>query len=303
MEQANISELLTEQRNERTRHLDRLSIEEIAELMNREDETVALSVRKALPQITAAIERIVEALRSGGRLIYIGAGTSGRLGVLDASECPPTFGVSPELVQGIIAGGDRAIRHAIENAEDDAEAGRRDAAAVVTAHDAVVGITASGRTPYVIAAIQKARRIGAVTASISCNSGTPLSAAAEWPIEVPVGPEIVTGSTRLKAGTAQKLVLNMLSTVTMIQLGKVHDNLMVNVQATNHKLKQRVVHIVMDATGVDRPTAADYCERAGGDARVAILMQRYAIGREEALDALKRTGEHFGEADKLLAGR
>ncbi|MFD0715315.1 N-acetylmuramic acid 6-phosphate etherase [Paenibacillus sp. GCM10027626] len=301
MEQTNINKLLTEQKNDRTQHLDQMNIAEIVDLMSSEDETVAHSVRKALPQISAAIEKIAAVLQAGGRLIYIGAGTSGRLGILDASECPPTFGVSPDFVQGIIAGGDHAIRHAIENAEDDAEAGHRDALAAVTAKDAVVGITASGRTPYVIAAIEAARQLGAVTASISCNSNTPLSDAAEYPIEVPVGPEIITGSTRLKAGTAQKMVLNMISTVSMIQLGKVYGNLMVNVQATNYKLQQRVVNIVMEATGTDRLTAAHYCEQADGDARAAILMLRYSINKEEADAVLSRTRGHFGHAEQMLA--
>lgn len=300
MEQSNIGELLTEQKNENTRHLDRLNIQEIVELMNREDQTVAISVSKALPQISAAIERIAAALRGGGRLVYIGAGTSGRLGVLDASECPPTFGVGPDLVHAIIAGGEQAIKNPIENAEDDMAAGRSDAAAAVTARDAIVGITASGRTPYVIGAIEEARRIGAVTVSISCNAAAPLSSAAEYPIEVPVGPEIITGSTRLKAGTAQKMVLNMITTATMIQLGKVYGNLMVNVQSTNSKLKERGIRIVMEATASDRPTAERYCKLADADARVAILMIRYAITKEQALAALRQTNEHFGEADRLL---
>jgi len=301
MEQTNISHLLTEKKNEHTRNLDRLSVSEVVDLMNKEDETVALSVREALPQITAAIEQIAAALQRGGRLIYIGAGTSGRLGILDASECPPTFGVSSDLVQGIIAGGDHAIRHAIENAEDDAEAGRRDVSATVTAQDAVVGIAASGRTPYVIAAIDEARRIGAVTASISCNKDTLLSAAAEFPIEVPVGPEMLTGSTRLKAGTAQKMVLNMISTASMIRLGKVHDNLMVNVQATNFKLRQRVINIIIDATGVDEATAAAYCEQAEGDARIAILMLRYSADKAAVQSVLAKANDHFGEAEKWFA--
>ncbi|WP_248925769.1 N-acetylmuramic acid 6-phosphate etherase [Paenibacillus hamazuiensis] len=295
-----VSQPVTEQRNERTVHLDRLSIRETLEVMNAEDQTVAVSVQKALPQVEAAVIAIVQRMKQGGRLFYIGAGTSGRLGILDASECPPTFGVEKELVTGIIAGGETAIVNAVENAEDDEEAGVRDIAALVSPRDAVVGITASGRTPYVLGAIREANRIGSLTVGVSCNEGTPLSRAAVHGIEVPVGPEVVTGSTRLKAGTAQKMVLNMISTTAMIQLGKVYGNLMVNVQATNLKLRDRVVRIVIDATGADRETAEAYSLRADGDARVAILMLKFGIDRTQALNALRSSGEHFGEAMKLL---
>jgi N-acetylmuramic acid 6-phosphate etherase len=268
--------------------------------MNEEDQTVALAVRAALPQITAATEAVVAAMKSGGRLFYIGAGTSGRLGVLDASECPPTFGVEPELVSGIIAGGEQAIRSAIENAEDDAVAGAEAIAAAVRLGDVVVGIAASGTTPYVIGAMREARKRGIVTASISCNANTPLSAEVQFPIEVPVGPEIVTGSTRLKAGSAQKLVLNTISTTAMIQLGKVYGNLMVNMKATNHKLRIRTVRIIREATGVDEETASRYGAEADGDARVAILMIMFNVSKEKATDALRQAGDHFGETVKLL---
>ncbi|HET7615549.1 MAG TPA: N-acetylmuramic acid 6-phosphate etherase, partial [Bacillales bacterium] len=235
--------MLTEQRNKRSEMLDRLSVEEIIRIMNGEDQSVAASVEKQIPDVTAAIERIVDVVRDGGRLFYVGAGTSGRLGILDASECPPTFGVDPTLVNGIIAGGDRAIRTAIENAEDDERKGMQDLAQLVTKRDAVVGITSSGRTPYVIGAMKKANEIGAVTVGLSCNPDAELSRYVRFPIEAPVGPEVVTGSTRLKAGTAQKMILNMISTTVMIKLGKVYGNLMVNVQATNEKLRKRVVRI------------------------------------------------------------
>jgi N-acetylmuramic acid 6-phosphate etherase len=293
---------VTEQRNEHSLHLDRLTVPEILELMNQEDRTVAESVQQALPQISAAIEAIAEVMKHGGRLFYIGAGTSGRLGILDASECPPTFGVSPELVVGIIAGGEEAITRSIENAEDDADKGKQDVAdAGITSKDALVGIAASGFTPYVIGALVEAKRIGALTVSLSCNSNTKLSELAKFPIEVPVGPEIVTGSTRLKAGTATKMVLNMITTTAMIQLGKVYGNLMVNVQATNAKLRKRIVRMIMEVTGASEELAVSYSMKAKGDASAAILMLTYQVGYEEAIAALRRTGGHFGNAYNQLA--
>lgn len=294
---------VTEQRNEKSQHLDRLNVREIVELMNEEDQTVALSVRKALPHIAAAVEAVCEAMAQGGRLHYIGAGTSGRLGVLDASECPPTFGVEPELVNGIIAGGDQAIRSAIENAEDDAAAGAEAIAAAVRPGDIVVGVTASGTTPYVIGAVREARRRGLVTVAISCNEATPLSAEADYPIEVPVGPEIVTGSTRLKAGTAQKMVLNMITTTAMIRLGKVYGNLMVNMQATNQKLRERAVRIVQEATGLAADEARKHVQEAEGDARIAILIAMFGVGREQAKAALAEANGHFGNVVQLLEQR
>ncbi|WP_246314119.1 N-acetylmuramic acid 6-phosphate etherase [Paenibacillus foliorum] len=295
--------LTTEQRNEKSVHLDQLSVRETVELMNQEDHTVAVSVQAALPQITSAIEAIVQVMKKGGRIFYIGAGSSGRLGVLDASECPPTFGVDPGLVVGLIAGGERAITRSIENAEDDYEAGRRELTDKVTSSDAVVGIAASGTTQYVIGALREANRIGALTVALSCNSDTPISAVAQYPIEVPVGPEIVTGSTRLKAGTATKMVLNMITTAVMIQLGKVYGNLMVNVQATNMKLKDRVVRIVREATGVTEETAGIMSDHAKGDARAAILMLKYQISYEEAIRGLQEANGHFGNAFIRLAKR
>jgi N-acetylmuramic acid 6-phosphate etherase len=294
------NQLVTEQRNEKSLHLDRLSIQEIVTLMNEEDQTVALSIRGAIPQISAAIEAVSEAMASGGRLFYIGAGTSGRLGILDASECPPTFGVETDMVIGLIAGGEKAIRAAIENAEDDEHAGVLAIAEVAKPGDVVVGITASGTAPYVIGAIRESNRLGLATIGISCNRDTPLSAVVKYPIEVPVGPEIITGSTRLKAGTAQKMVLNMISSTTMIQMGKVYGNLMVNVQATNQKLRERTDRIIQEATGTDEETARRTGIEAKGDARVAILMLMFSVSQQKALDVLVQARNHFGDAVKQL---
>ncbi len=237
---------LTEQPS-RYRHLEKMSVLEILTHINEEDQTVPGAVKKAIPQVEALVQAITDKMLTGGRLFYLGAGTSGRLGILDASECPPTYGVPYGLVIGIIAGGSQAITSAIEFAEDDTEQGFRDLEAwKITAADVVVGIAASGTTPYVIGALRECRRRGITTGSISCNRNTPVSAEADYPVEVPVGPEFVTGSTRMKSGTAQKLVLNMISTSVMIQLGRVEDNKMVNMQLTNEKLVDRGVRMVME---------------------------------------------------------
>lgn len=236
------------------RHLEKMSIPELLENINKEDQTVPLAVQKAIPQITKLVAAVTDKMLAGGRLFYLGAGTSGRLGIVDASECPPTFGVPHGLVIGIIAGGDTAIRKAVEFAEDDREQGWKDLQAFdITDKDVVVGIAASGTTPYVIGALETCRRHGVTTGSISCNPETPVSAAADFPVEVVVGPEFVTGSTRMKSGTAQKLVLNMLTTSVMIQLGRVEDNKMVNMQLSNEKLVDRGVKMLMDNAGI-----ADY---------------------------------------------
>lgn len=228
------------------RHLEKMSVQEILSNINQEDKTVPQAVEKAMPQIEKLVTVIADKMLAGGRLFYLGAGTSGRLGIVDASECPPTFGVPFGLVIGLIAGGDTAIRRAVEFAEDDREQGWKDLLAHnITEKDVVVGIAASGTTPYVIGALNKCREEGIVTGSISCNAGSPVSAAADYPIEVVVGPEFVTGSTRMKSGTAQKLVLNMISTAVMIQLGRVEDNKMVNMQLTNDKLVDRGVRMLM----------------------------------------------------------
>ncbi|NQX67311.1 N-acetylmuramic acid 6-phosphate etherase [Paenibacillus alba] len=293
-------QLTTEQRNERSEQLDMLSTMDIIALMNEEDQKVPLAVKEALPQIERAIEVIVERLASGGRLFYIGAGTSGRLGILDAAECPPTFGTEKELVTAIIAGGSRAIFEAVEDAEDNEAAGRDEVRKQLSSRDVLVGIAASGKTPYVLGAVQEAKRMGVPTIGLSCNANTLLSEAVDYPIEVSVGPEVVTGSTRLKAATAQKLVVNMISTATMIRLGKVYKNLMVNVQATNDKLRKRVIHIIMEATQVNEEVARRYCDMASGDARVAILMLQFQVDSSTVMQELRKSSGHFGETRKQL---
>lgn len=268
-----LSSLTTETRNPKTMHLDTLSVAEFAQVMNAEDQTVPVSVSHALPAITAAITAITAQFNKGGRLFYTGAGTSGRLGVLDAAECVPTFGTDPEMVQGLIAGGMPAMTVAVEGAEDNAELGAQDLRDhQLTANDTVVGIAASGRTPYVIGGLDYANSVGAVTISLACNANAAISAHAEIQIEVPVGPEVLTGSTRLKAGTAQKLVLNMLSTGAMVGLGKVYKNLMVDVKPTNEKLVARAKRIIQQATDCDAATAAANFEAAGHDVKLAIVM-------------------------------
>lgn len=299
MESAN-QELTTEQVYQKSQDLDTRDVGEIIKLMNAEDETVARSVKRVLPQIKLAIERIVEVMTKGGKLFYIGAGTSGRLGILDASECPPTFGVDDDLVTGLIAGGEPALKHAIEDAEDDEKAGKQEVAEKLTSADAIVGIASSGSTPYVLGGMKAAKEIGALTVGLSCNTDTPLSGMVTYPIEVPVGPEILAGSTRLKAGTAQKMVLNMISTTTMIKLGKVYGNLMVNVKATNQKLRRRVVEIVRRATGVDEERAKAVTNEAKGDARAAILMIRFQVDYQTAIQALEASNGHFRKAMNRL---
>ncbi|SEB43824.1 N-acetylmuramic acid 6-phosphate etherase [Paramicrobacterium humi] len=264
--------LATERVNARYRDLDLLTTPELVAAMNELDRGVADAVATASAEIARAVDGIAERMARGGRLIYVGAGTPGRLGVLDASEIPPTFGTEPDRVVGLIAGGDAAIRTAIEGAEDDADAGR---AAVhelaIGEDDSVVGISASGRTPYVVAAVAEARRRGALTIGVACNSGSELGRTAKVAIEVEVGPELVTGSTRLKAGTAQKMVLNMLSTLTMVRLGKTYGNLMVDVRITNEKLRARAERTVRQATDADAETAARTLDAAGGSVKTAIL--------------------------------
>lgn len=233
------------------RHLEKMSVNEILTNINNEDKKVPEAIEKVIPQIEALIHAVTDKMLMGGRLFYIGAGTSGRLGIVDASECPPTYGVPPGLVVGIIAGGLKAMTEAVEYAEDNQEQGWKDLEAHdISDNDVVVGIAASGTTPYVISALKKCKENGIVTGSISCNPNSPLSAAAEFPIEVVVGPEFVTGSTRMKSGTAQKLVLNMISTSVMIQLGRVEDNKMVNMQLTNDKIVDRGVKMLMEKTGI-----------------------------------------------------
>lgn len=265
--------MLTEQINPRTENIDRLSTLEIITLINQEDMTVAQSVQKALPQISKAVDGITDRLTQGGRVIYLGAGTSGRLGILDAVECVPTFGIDPDLFQGIIAGGATAISRAVEGAEDQVEGGQNDLRdAQLSSQDVVVGIAASGQTPYVTGGVRYAKSIGALTIGVACNSPAPLLDAVDIPIAVPVGPEVITGSTRMKAGTAQKMVLNMLSTTAMIKLGKVYGNLMVDLQITNEKLEQRACDIIVHLTGLDAKSAEDLLKNAHYHVKTALVM-------------------------------
>lgn len=283
----------TETRNQKSEGLHTFSTRKIIDVINDEDATVAPAVKKSLSQIEAVIDQVVSVMEKGGRLFYFGAGTSGRLGVLDASECPPTFGVSSDLVRGIIAGGDRALRHPIENAEDSRDAGAEDVKRYVEKGDMVIGIASSGRTPYVLGAMEEAESLGIPTGCIACNTNTELAKMVTFPIEVLVGPEVVTGSTRMKAGTAQKMVLNMISTAAMIKLGKVYNNLMVNVQASNEKLRKRTVSIIQELTGVEAQVASRYSTQAGGDARVATLMILLNTDAETAKALLDKNNGHF----------
>ncbi len=293
----NLASLLTEQVNAASEGIDTLPTEGVLEVINAEDRKIADAVKLEIPAIAKAVDAIVEAIRGGGRLFYIGAGTSGRLGVLDASECPPTFNAAPDLVQGIIAGGDGALARATETTEDDPAIGARDLKARgFTKRDVLVGIAASGRTPYVLGAVEEAVRCGAVTVGISCTPDSELSAAVAIPIAPLAGPEILAGSTRMKAGTATKLVLNMLTTATFIRLGYVYGNLMVNVQPKNRKLVDRARRIIAQAAGVDYEQAGTLLEASGNQVRTAIVMSRGGTGRAEAERRLAACGGHISEA-------
>lgn len=284
-----LSTLITEQRNPNSMHVDSLSALEIVQLMNEEDKQVPLAIEKCLPQIAQAVECIVAAFQQGGRLVYIGAGTSGRLGVLDASECPPTFGVSPEMVKGIIAGGERALRHPIEGAEDSKTHAVVDLQTIqFSSKDVLVGIAASGRTPYVIGALEYAKSLGSVTVSIASNPNSAMANIVDIAIDTVVGPEVLTGSSRLKSGTAQKLVLNMLTTASMILMGKCYQNLMVDVQASNEKLKARAIRIVMQATDCDKTVAEDTLKLAEQNAKLAIMMILSGLERPQAEALLEK---------------
>jgi N-acetylmuramic acid 6-phosphate etherase len=292
---------LTEQENPRTRDISSQSIVDIVRLINAEDARIAEAVERELPQVAQAVEGIVARLEQGGRLLYVGTGTSGRLGVLDASECPPTFGVSADLVQGVIAGGYDACHRAVEASEDDREAGGRDLdARGLTAGDAVVGIAASGRTPYTIGAVAHARAMGAFTAAITCVPGSEITRVAEVTIAPAVGPEVLAGSTRMKAGTAQKLVLNMLSTATMIRLGYVDGNRLTHMLPRNAKLRLRSTRIVVAETGVDEAAAAAALEGAGDDLPTAIVMLKTGRSREDARGALDTARGVIARAVALL---
>ena len=284
----NLGKLTTEQRNNNTMNLDTLSTIDALKLMNEEDQGVALSVRKELPQIEKVVEVVKDSFNQGGRLIYVGAGTSGRLGVLDAAECVPTFSADPSMVQGLIAGGMPAMTVAVEGAEDSTTLGEQDLKDIhLTDKDTVVGIAASGRTPYVIGALEYAKKVGATTASLACNKGAKISQFADINIEVEAGPEVLTGSTRLKAGTAQKLVLNMISTISMVGVGKVYENLMVDVKPTNDKLVERSKSIIMQATDCSYEVADKYLEEADKNVKLAIVMILTNLSKEEAREKLE----------------
>ena len=295
-----IGALLTEQPNPHSQGIDGLSTLDMLRVINEDDRRVADSVTPELPQIARAVDAIVEAFSRGGRLFYIGAGTSGRLGVLDASECPPTFGVSSDLVQGVIAGGEPALSRATEATEDDPATGARDLLARgFTNSDVLCGIAASGRTPYVLGAIAEANRLGAVTIGLSCTPDSLLARAAKIAITPLPGPEIIAGSTRLKAGTVTKLVLNMLTTGTFIRMGYVYGNLMVNVQPKNSKLIDRAQRIIAAATGLSYDQAGEALAAAGRDVKTAIVMTKAGCTREEALDRLKTAGGRVTGALKV----
>jgi N-acetylmuramic acid 6-phosphate etherase len=293
--------MLTESRNPRTTHIDQLSVLEIVQLMNAEDATVADAVKAVLPQAAQAVEAISGRLASGGRLFYVGAGTSGRLGVIDAVECVPTFSTPPELVQAIMAGGSRAFTEPVEGAEDSREQGRADLLVRgVTAADVVVGIAASGRTPYVVSALETANEIGAVTIAVVCNSPSPMLDVAKIGIAALVGPEVISGSTRLKSGTAQKLILNMLSTASMIRLGKVYGNLMVDVKLSNAKLLRRGRGIIVEVAGVDEAEAERLLAASNNEVKTAIAMSLLNVGADEARQRLEAAG---GRLADVISGK
>ena len=292
-----LGKLTTEERNPRSTHIDELPTLDMLTVINEEDQQVPLAVAKILPQIAVAVDTIAERLSRGGRLFYMGAGTSGRLGILDAVECPPTYGTEPQLVQGLIAGGKNAIFRAKEGAEDSAELGREDLQKHgFTDRDVLVGIAASGRTPYVLGGIAFARELGAPTIALSCSETSEIAAAADIALTPITGPEVITGSTRMKAGTAQKLVLNMLSTGAMIRLGKVYGNLMVDVKTSNQKLEERARRIVMEATGCTREEADAALGEADGRAKPAILIQLTGCTADEAKTRLDAAHGRLKEA-------
>lgn len=293
----------TERRNFKTMRLDEMTPLEIVTVMNQEDKEVSLAIERELDKIAQAVSMIEYAFLNGGRLFYVGAGTSGRLGVLDSSECPPTFGVEPQMVIGLLAGGEKALRYAVEGAEDNKEAGRQDLMAhQLCSKDVVVGIAASGRTPYVLGGLEYAKEINCRTIAISCNQASAIGRKAELAIEVQVGAEVLTGSTRLKAGTAQKLILNMLSTASMVRIGKAYENLMVDVVQSNDKLKKRAENIVIDATGVNRETARNTLEKAQGNVKTAVTMILADCDTKTALELLGQAKGHVREAIKIRRG-
>lgn len=298
-----LDQLITEQRLAASTDLDRMETEAILRLMNREDARVAEAVAAEVPRIARAVEAIAVRLRAGGRLIYVGAGSSGRAALLDATECPPTFGIAPELVQCLLAGGTTAAWQTAEGAEDEADLGVRELAARAQPADAVVGIAASGRTPYTLAALLEARRIGCFTVALACNRSSPLAAAADMAIETLVGPEVILGSTRLKCGTAHKLVLNMISTTVMIRLGKVYSNLMVDMHSTNHKLQERSRRMIRLATGASAAEADAALAAADGQVKVALLMVLAGVDRARAEAALAAAQGHVRPALQQLGAQ
>ncbi|MDD2394290.1 MAG: N-acetylmuramic acid 6-phosphate etherase [Sphaerochaeta sp.] len=296
--------LTTEQCNDNSANIDELSVFQILQIMNNEDKTVPYAVEKQLPVIEALVTDIVASFKKGGKLVYIGAGTSGRLGVLDASECPPTFGVSRLMVQGVIAGGREALVRSIENAEDDKEAGINELKSIQFGkNDVLVGITASGQAAYVIGAMEYAKDLGAVVGAISCNKDSKTFAAAKHAVFLDVGPEIITGSTRLKAGTAQKLVLNMLTTASMIRLGKVYHNLMVDLTPVNHKLVERSKRLIKQATGCTEAEAAKAFTESGKRPKVAILMILLGVDAQTALALEEQSSGPISEMIRLYQGK
>ena len=295
----NLKNMSTETRNQNTMNLDIMTPLEVVTVMNQEDAKVPEAIKPALPNIAQCVTWAIESIETGGRIVYMGAGTSGRLGVLDAVECPPTFGVAPEVVVGLIAGGEKAFVKAVEGAEDSRQLGHDDLVNIgLQKRDIVIGIAASGRTPYVLGGLAYAQEVGCHTVGISCNPGSAVGAAAELAIEVVPGPEVLTGSTRLKSGTCQKLILNMISTATMVGAGKAYQNLMVDVMQTNEKLVVRAQNIVMEATGCDRETAREKIGLAGGNAKTAITMILADCDAEEAKARLAKANGHVREAIK-----
>lgn len=293
----NLNSLVTESVNENSKNIDRVSTEEMIEIINNEDKKVAFAVEKEKEKIAAAVDLITDALKNGGRLIYMGAGTSGRLGILDASECPPTYGVSSELVQGLIAGGEEAIRNSIENAEDSKEEAVKHLQDIeFSQSDFLVGIAASGTTPYVIGGLEYAKDLGAKTAALSCNPDSKIAEVAEVSIAPVVGPEVVTGSTRMKAGTAQKMVLNMLSTAVMIKLGKVYKNYMVDLQVKNNKLAERAKNMIMEVSEVSYEKAENYLEKTDYNVKLAIMMLNSGLKKDKASRELEKYEGRLAEA-------
>lgn len=293
----NITKLNTEQRNPKTMEVDLMTTEEIITIINQEDTIVPNAIAREIPHIVKVADEITDSFKKGGRLIYVGAGTSGRLGIIDASECPPTYGTDPEMVVGIIAGGKEAMTEAVEGAEDDSEQGRQDVADIhLSDKDVLVGIAASGRTPYTIGALQYGNEVGAVTVAVACTKDSEMGRIAKYTIAPITGPEVVTGSTRMKAGTAQKLVLNMLTTASMIKLGKVYGNLMVDVQMTNEKLFKRAENIVKMATGASDEEAQAALKEQNHNTKAAILQILTGLKGEAAARLLKKHNGYLREA-------